>query len=172
MLFRSGVGLWWFRVSPVSSGSLGSVKRMVRAYWLVIPGLVLATACGYFMSGTWKDDPGNWRRAFRSDPPEYVVVVHSQYSRFPHFTHESVYFFQLEPNEQLMLELFRQNEMRKLDPSRLEAALSAPGERPDWFVPGPAKDYDAWVYAEEPAGNFRLFVERGTGKVFIVDWQL
>ena len=144
---------------------------MFRANWLVIPVLVLATACGYVRSGTWEDDPGNWRRAFRSNPPEYAVVVHSEYSRFPHFTYECEYYFELEPNEELKLELFSQNEMRSLDPSKLEPAISALGERPDWFVPGPAENYDGWVYGDEPTGNFHLFIERSTGKVFIADWQ-
>ena len=59
MLFRSGVGLWWFRVSPVSSGSLGrrsqnmegnegTHRQILVAGWSVV---VLAAA--FFALMTW-----------------------------------------------------------------------------------------------------------------------
>jgi hypothetical protein len=59
-----------------------------------VPLVALCMAgCGYFASGTWNDDPRNWSRAFDTVKPPEVVVVHSTYSRFPHWTYEYEYYF-------------------------------------------------------------------------------
>jgi len=64
--------------------------------------VVCCTAgCGYFASGTWDDDSKNWTRAFDTSKPPDVVVVHSRYSRFPHWTYEFEYYFHIAPNAAL-----------------------------------------------------------------------
>jgi hypothetical protein len=49
---------------------------------------LLASACGYFSSGIWEDDPKNWKRAWGYSKPEEVVMPHSWYWRSPHWTRE------------------------------------------------------------------------------------
>ena len=36
---------------------------------LLLAATLLSTSCGYVKSGTWDDDPRNWKRAFRSGKP-------------------------------------------------------------------------------------------------------
>jgi hypothetical protein len=60
--------------------------------------LVLAAGCGYLKSGTWEDDPANWKRAFKSSKPDDVVVTHSRYWRAPHWSYEAGYVFEIAAN--------------------------------------------------------------------------
>ncbi len=47
-------------------------------------GAVLLAGCGPLVSGTWSDNPKNWRRAFdESQPADGISVVHSWYMRTP-----------------------------------------------------------------------------------------
>ncbi len=126
--------------------------------------------CGYFASGTWDDDDRSWSRAFDSVKPPGVVVVHSRYSRFPHWTYEYEYYFHIAANPELLRQVFAKNQLVRLDAP--DARLDRPPEAPAWFVPKGMRDYDAWRLAENPQSDFRLFVDRITGDVFITDQQL
>ena len=140
---------------------------------LIAAALLGQVGCGYFVSGTWVDDPGNWKRAFRSIKPESVTVVHSRYSRSPHWTLEFQYFFELAPNAELRDQLFSKNKLRML--SSEEAAkekASHFGKPPTWFAPKPADNYEVWVYAQEPRGNFKVLIDKQTGNMFLSDYQI
>ncbi|MBZ5538523.1 MAG: hypothetical protein LAO31_21470 [Acidobacteriia bacterium] len=141
---------------------------------VVLAAFILAEfGCGYFRSGTRLDDPGNWQRAFRSTKPADVVVVHSRYWRSPHWTFEFEYFFEIAPHEKLREQLFRENKLRRL--SINEAARSRDkgyGSIPAWFAPKPPDNYDIWVHAEEPRGDFQVIIDRETGTIFLSDRQV
>ena len=72
--------------------------RRTSSIALSLPVAIVIAGCGYFMAGTWEDDPGNWGRAFESTKPPDVAVVHSKYWRSAHWTYEFEYFFEIAPN--------------------------------------------------------------------------
>lgn len=146
----------------------------MRRTEVMIAFAVLGASCGYLKSGTWEDDPRNWGRAFDSEKPTYVEVVHSKYWRSPHFTYEFEYFFEISDRRgEFKKELFSRNSLVKLPPSEAaEARDHCFGEPPPWFVPRAAAEYDVWVYCDLPRGNFRVFVETKTGSVFLADHQV
>lgn len=129
--------------------------------------------CGYFYAGTWEDDPGNWNRIFRtSEPPPGIKLIHSWYSRAPHFTYEFEYFAMLEVTEEARQGI--------LDPEQLEQVkrLSEQKElthffheKPKWFLPKPLESYQVWVFQKEPKQHYRVFVDKKTGVVFLTDFQ-
>lgn len=140
------------------------------------PLLVLLTCltagCGYFMAGTWEDDPGNWGRAFGSTKPPDVKVVHSKYWRSPHFTYEYSYFFEIAPNAALKSQLFGQNKLKQLtgadaDNAKRDAGSSAP----KWFAPKDAIAYELWVPADQPEG-YLVLIDRVSGEMFMFSQQL
>ena len=114
--------------------------------------------CGYFASGTWSDDPKNWSRAFDTVKPPDVVVVHSLYSRFPHWTYEYEYYFHVAANAALSRQLFGENRL-----ARIQAAWDCPLNAPAWFAPKSLREYETWAFAGEPQRAFRLLVDRSTG---------
>ena len=129
--------------------------------------------CGVFSSGTWEDDPGNWERAFRSKKPDDVVVLHSKYWRSPHWTYEFQYFFEVQRNGEFQKRLFTHNPLVRLQGGdAVRAKRDFFGEAPDWFAPKPIDEYEIWVYADEPRGNFRLFVDKRTGHLFLTDYSV
>ncbi len=133
----------------------------------------LFSACGYVRSGQWEDDPGNWGRAFGSNRPAGAEVLHSFYWRAPHFTYEAGYFFAIRDAGGFKAELFSRNRLLQLP---ADAAATARegffGRIPKWFVPGPAARYEVWMYADQPRGNFRVFVDKNDGTVFLADYQV
>ena len=143
---------------------------MKRTYlFLTLTFLTAVTVgCGYFMAGTWEDDPKNWKRAFSTSKPENVTVVHSRYWRSPHWTYEVTYYFELEPNVELKKQLFSENDLQELAPD----SAGIPDSKPVWFAPKPLSQYEIWRYADQPVGNFRLLFDRKTGNMFLMDYQL
>jgi len=146
----------------------------MRAATILCLALLLCLAgCGYFVSGTWEDDPGNWNRAFPSPKPDDVVVLHSKYWRSPHWTCEFAYFFEIQRNDEFRASLFTQNKLVRLEGADAANAMhNFFGEAPAWFPPKPAEEYEVWQYADEPKGNFRIFVDKQTGNLFLTDYQI
>jgi len=134
---------------------------------IAIIAVVLLTGC--HESGTWKDDPKNWKRIFKSEKPADIKVVHSQVWRSPHFTYEVEYFFQIEkPGFP-----FRTNSMKEvLDLDELHRTAAWSDYRPEWFVPKDVSRYQVWIFTNEGTGNFRLLIDRDTGDFFLSDRQL
>ncbi|MFN0006583.1 MAG: hypothetical protein ACKVXR_01645 [Planctomycetota bacterium] len=135
--------------------------------------LGLATSCGYVMAGTWEDDPENWDRYFETTKPGDVVVVHSKYSRLPHWTLEFRCFFEIVPTAELTNQLFTQNRLRRLMESEISEAESLLGgeDVPGWF-PEDLSRLEGWKYEGYPGSNFRLFVDPATGHLFMTDEQI
>ena len=107
-----------------------AMQRLVLASVLLLP-MLLATACGYFMAGTWEDDPGSWRRAFETPKPADVVIPHSWYWRRPSWNYwnpKEVYFFQFRWNERLFEQLTSRHAMNLVE--QREALLRGPRAKP------------------------------------------
>ena len=135
--------------------------------------VALNTGCGYLRSGTWEDDPGNWKRAFGSEKPAQYVVLHSRYWRAPHFTYEARYHFEIQANPDFKRELFSRNKLIALSPNQVaEAKRDYLDGAPAWFCPKAASLYEAWVYEEPPRGNFKVLIDKETGTVYLTDFQV
>jgi hypothetical protein len=149
----------------------GDMRRPSSAAVLFLA--LLAAGCGYVMAGTWVDDPGNWSRAFHSTKPPDVTVVHSKYSRSPHFTFEFEYFFEIAPNTKLKEQLFSENKLRRLaGVEATKAKANVFGAVPAWFAPKAAGEYDTWVLEGEPNRNFKVLIDRTSGVMFLSDYQV
>jgi hypothetical protein len=148
-----------------------AMRRFVIAS--VLLGLsLLATGCGYFSSGTWEDDPENWKRAWGSAKPAEVVMPHSWYWRSPHWTREEAYFFQFQWQEELFKQLVASNGMRpaertvgKPDPDPAYCV-----DKPGWFVPPSTAGYEIWRC--DPSADCWLFRETRTKELFLYVCQL
>ena len=121
--------------------------------------------CGYFQSGTWEDDPGNFKRAWGIPPPSGIVVVHSWYCRSPHFTREESYFFQFRKNDEFLNGFVSTNNMMPDVPmtGAVIASLDYGFHKPGWFAPGKSSTYESW---KGPAESW-LFRDTGTGEFFL-----
>lgn len=158
------------RGGPKRAGRYHRRAMRVRPSLAVLAAAALALAgCG--PAGTWVDDAGNWRRAFASDRPGDVEVVHSKYWRSPHFTREFQYFFHLRRNDAFRRRLFAENRLvRREGEAASKAASDFFGEKPGWFLPGEGREYEVWVLEGEPDRHFRLFIDGATGDLFLTDW--
>ncbi len=137
------------------------IKRRARA--LCALALSTVMGCGYSQSGTWEDDPNNYRRAWGTDPPESLTVVHSWYQRMPHFTREEIYFFHI-ANSPGFAETFAQtNEMQRAKAELLEDFWFC-AARPGWFAPGDPRQYRAWV---ERSGSVLAMEDKLAGDSFV-----
>ncbi len=132
--------------------------------------LVLAVGCGYVKSGTWTDSPKNWNRAFRSTKPPDVVVVHSYYWRSPHWSYEFEYFFHIKSNDALKHQLLTANELVQVYTNNAEQyGPHCFNEKPAWFIPKPADTYEHWAYRTDSNSNFRVFIDKENGDLFLTD---
>ena len=163
------------RALPIGVAILGVDESMSsnRGYVVLLIVAVAVAACGYVRSGTWDDAPENWYRAFKTTKPDGIVVVHSRYWRAPHWTYEAGYVFEIQPHAALREQLFAGNRLRKLqDAETANATRPCFGECPSWFAPKPLKEYEIWVYADDPNSNFRVLIDTETGHIFLADYQV
>ena len=129
--------------------------------------------CGYVSSGTWEDDPDNWARAFQSSKPNDAKVLHSYYWRSPHWSDEFQYFFEVEHNDRFKQQLFTTNKLIQLvGKDAITAKTDFFGQVPEWFAPKPVENYEVWVYEKARRGNFRIFIDRETGNMFLTDYSV
>ena len=147
-----------------------TVSQGVRVLVLAV---VVASGCGYFVSGTWEDDPKNWTRAFQSTKPPDVLVVHSKYWRSPHWSYEFQYFFEIAPNADLKRQLFSANKLRRVTGAdAAKARKNVSGNAPAWFAPKAIDHYEVWVFENEPDRNFRVLIDSASGQMFLHDYVL
>lgn len=137
---------------------------------LLLGGLLLA---GCHESGTWVDDPRNWKRIFRAPKPDDVTVVHSWFWRSPHFTYEYEYYLHVRANADLQKRLLTLNPMQELqgEAAVREATRWSPN-KPAWFPPKPVGGYRVLIYSNAPHSEFRLLIDRETGDLLLSDSQL
>jgi len=135
-------------------------------------GGVLLAGCGPLVSGTWSDDPKNWRRAFdESQPADGISVVHSWYMRTPHFTAEYAWFFELQLTDKTKNQIATNSHFTKLPAlSAQDLRLRTYTDRPKWFVPEPLSAYDA--YEAKGERNFLILIEKNGGRSFWTRYQL
>jgi hypothetical protein len=132
---------------------------------LAFSALLVLTAC----SGTWVEDPRNFKRVFDFDKPPEVKMIHSYYWKSPHWTVEYRYYIALEGP-------------RKFGDGLTDASLMTPAtadqnqldscgdSKPQWFLPKPFSHYDAW----KPKGDagYRIFRDKDAGTLFVCDQRL
>jgi hypothetical protein len=141
----------------------------MKRLWVV--SLLVLSGCGPFVSGTWRDHPKNWKRAFgESQPGEGISVVHSWYMRTPHFTAEFAWFFQLELSAKAKGEIVGSSDLTRLPLSAEELRSRIYQDRPAWFAPEPLSAYD--VYESKTERDFLIFVEKSGGRSFWTRYQL
>ena len=138
---------------------------------LFVLAVSVNTGCGYFMAGTWEDDPGNWSRALHSTKPPDVGVIHSKYWGSAHWTYEFEYFFEIAPNPKLKEQLFRENKLRQLTGDEAGKVKNF-GTVPSWFAPEDVTEYEVWVFEDERDRNFKVLIDRKSGVMFLSNYQL
>lgn len=127
---------------------------------------VLFVGCGPFVSGTWSDDPKNWQRAFReSAPADGIKIVHSWYTRTPHFTAEYAWFFELEVDDKTRISSTNSPGFNLLPYSAAEVArLPVFSPRPAWFKAEPPEAFELyWSKANPP---WLIFQEKNGKRAF------
>jgi len=134
---------------------------------MVLGICALLVGCGYILAGEWRDDPKNWKRAFGVPAPEGLIIHHSYYGRYPHFTTEWCYYFELEDSknarEAIGMYLFLQHSGKK--PSE----LSLDAGRPSWFLKEVPPAGDVWVY--RGADQYFVVVDQVRGRIYVHDQQ-
>jgi hypothetical protein len=138
---------------------------------LFVLAVLVNAGCGYFMAGTWEDDPGNWSRALHSTKPPDVRVIHSKYWRSAHWTYEFEYFFEIAPNQKLKEQLFRENKLRQLTGDQAGKVKNF-GTAPTWFAPKDVTEYEVWVFEGEPDHNFRVLIDKKSDVIFLSNFQV
>jgi len=145
--------------------------RLLATLTMAVYGAFALTCCGYLKSGRWDDDAANWDRAFGRfglSVPKGWLVVHSRYWRYPHFTYEGGYYFQVRvPPEGRRLLV--QSDYVRLGPERAEMN-GACEPRPSWFAPKDPTQYEIWG-AKEGASNYRVLVDPSGPDAFLMDCQ-
>jgi hypothetical protein len=134
---------------------------------------LLVAACGYVPTGTWQADPANWKRSFGSVTPADVTIIHSEYWRSPHWSFEYQYFFEIAPNAKLRERLLTENKLRRATgDNALRVKQNIFGHAPEWFAPKAVGEYDVWVFENEPERNFKVLIDRKSGRMFLHDYQV
>ena len=133
---------------------------------LVLLMLLLLTSCS---SGTWIDDPKNFKRIFDFSQPDDVKVLHSYYWKSPHWTVEYRYFIVLQPSQKFTAGLIDPQLVTAVTP---DATLldSCGDRRPTWFLPKPMTNYDAWL--STASGGYRILRDKSDGTLFLCDERL
>lgn len=149
-----------FQKTTANSFQINSFGRSVLVFLFIL----FLTGC---QSGTWENDPKNWERAFDSTPPSEITIVNSWYWRSVHFTLEFEYFFEIIVPNELRQELIFYNDFQKVD-SIENIDLNFSKNKPKWFVPKEMSAYDIYGSAEIH-DNFKIFIDRETGHIFLTD---
>lgn len=129
--------------------------------------LLLSVGCGYFVSGTWEDDPKNYKRAWGYSKPQEIDLVHSWYWRAPHWTREEAYFFEFRWNKDLFEQFRSYNNLRPVTPNNIEGFCFP---KPPWFAPKSPASYDAWSC--ESSHDCLMLRATATQELFIYACQL
>jgi hypothetical protein len=122
-------------------------------------------------AGTWEDDPQNWYRAFKEQPPSQVKVVHSKYWRSSHFTYEFIYYFEVAATPEWRDGFLKKRGLTQVSPSiaRSFRTNTHSDMTPNWFAPDPVELYDVW----DQAGYFgSVWINKTNGHVHFYDIQL
>ncbi|MES0491020.1 MAG: hypothetical protein ABUK01_13565 [Leptospirales bacterium] len=136
--------------------------------------MISFSGCGYFLAGTWEDDPDNWERAFGSEKPTFVSIIHSKYWRSPHFTYEFQYFFSFKKNQQFLDVLIRNDLIQVYGKRASEAKKDTRHEAPEWFAPKAANMYRVYILKDADVNwiQYIILIDKNTGTIFMSDISL
>ena len=67
--------------------------------------------------------------------------------------------------------MFHDSKLRQLEPDEL-GKIQFFEQKPAWFTPKPLDRYEIWIYSDDPNSNFRLFIDKDTGNLFLTDFQV
>jgi hypothetical protein len=126
--------------------------------------LLVLTGCG----GTWIDDDRNFNRVFDFDKPNDVGMVHSYYWKSSHWSTEYRYFIALRAPLKFVEGLTDTRLMTPATPN--DEMLSSCGEKPQWFLPRPLNNYQAWIPKSDD--GYRLFWDKADSTLFVCDQRL
>jgi hypothetical protein len=122
-------------------------------------------------SGTWEDDSKNWYRAFQTEQPEQVKVVHSKYWQSSHFTKEFMYYFETEATPEWKDGYLKSRGLIQVSSSEARSfrTNAHSDQTPDWFAPDPVELYDVW---DQPGYFGAVWINKTNGHMFFYEWQL
>ncbi len=135
------------------------------AYFITIAALTLVlVGCG----GTWIDDKRNFERAFQSECPKDIEVVHSIYSQTPHFTEEHEYYFQIKPAVGSNILKWLTGGAGMVQSTNGLAGvpfyLNLRQDRPKWFATNALTNYDIWHHTNSA---FIVLRDRRSTEIFV-----
>jgi hypothetical protein len=123
---------------------------------------LILSSCG----GTWVDDDRNFNRVFGFGKPDDVKTIHSYYWKSPHWSVEYRYFIALRASPSFLSGLTRNMMEVSLD----RRVLTSCGDKPpQWFLPKPLSNYDAWIPKDS---GYYIFRDRADGTLFLSDERL
>ena len=125
--------------------------------------LALLFAC--HESGTWADDPGNFKRAWGANPPKGVEVVHSWYHRSAHFTVEEIYYFQIRANPAYAEAFAAGNHLAPVSAVAI-GPFTFVQAKPSWFAPKSSSAYRIWSSSTQGPSAI-LLLDPQSGAIFI-----
>jgi hypothetical protein len=147
------------------------MKRLSITIVAVALGLV-QFSCGYFQAGSWEDDPNNWYRAFGQDQPSDVVLVHSLYTRYPHFTHEHLFYLEFQAPREFLDSMIAEYNLHPGSDRLGRGHLIGEGPgTPEWFLPNPVAEYEIWL-GEGTLRDAQLFIDKNSGVAYFTHTQL
>jgi hypothetical protein len=153
-------------VYHTASAATSGLVLLLLIWCSILPSLG-GRFCNY--SGTWDDDASNWSRAMGGQSqPLGVVVLHSRYTRSPHFTYEATYYFEFTAPEKFLQDWVAFQKLSSTHPTELNTP-SQFGGKPPWFIPKPLKDYDMWMPAGNGYDNFRIYRDKVTKTMYVSD---
>jgi len=129
------------------------------------------SGCGYFSSGTWNDAPENWERAFHTQKPDDVVVLHSQFWQSSHFTSEFRYFFEIAAHQNLENQLLSENDLVELKDVQRWDVSGALQDAPEWFVSKSIDNYEIFRYRDKEGRKFFVFIDTENRNIYLTDYQ-
>jgi hypothetical protein len=125
---------------------------------------------GKRQAGTWEDDPKNWYRAFKTEQPPEVTVIHSKYWRSDHFTDEHMYFFEVRSTPEWKDSFLRSRKVEPVPPSKARSFRDNNGsDVPIWFASDSTESFEVW---DQPGYYGSIWINKTNGHIFFFDIQL
>jgi len=123
-------------------------------------------------SGTWQDDPENWKRVFGIGHKEKITEIHSYYWRSPNFTVEYEYFFELEVIERGYTDwinnLIEMNaEVKKKKKECVSLLSDTFLNKPRWFISDNKENYRCFSN-----DNIKVFFNTKNRRIYMTESQI
>ena len=162
------------RIAKIVGAASVCLLLLLLAVAVLFPGAFAFFASqtdGIRNAGTWEDDPQNWYRAFNEPQPDHVKVVRSKYWKSNHFTHEFIYYFEIEATQAWRDSFLAKHALQLVPPSEARGFRSSVRSKdtPEWFAPDPVELYETW----DRVGRFgSVWINKTNGHIFFYDMQL